>query len=170
MSKVRRVYVEKKPAFAVKAKELQAEIKSYLGISSVTGVRELIRYDIENISEKMLQRLILEDIPSFLKELGDGFSFIENEYKIKIGSTYNYIDLLLFNIKYNCYVVIELKVCKLKKEHIGQIEVYMNYIDKNIKTINQDKTIGIIISRRDNHYYIEYSSDKRILTREYILT
>ena len=126
--------------------------------------------DKENISEKVLQRLILEDIPSFLKELGTGFSFIENEYKIKIGSTYNYIDLLLFNIKYNCYVVIELKVCKLKKEHIGQIEVYMNYIDKNIKTINQDKTIGIIISRRDNHYYIEYSSDKRILTREYIIT
>ena len=126
--------------------------------------------DKENISEKVLQRLILEDIPSFLKELGTGFSFIENEYKIKIGSTYNYIDLLLFNIKFNCYVVIELKVCELKKEHIGQIEVYMNYIDKHIKSINQDKTIGIIISRRDNHYYIEYSSDKRILTREYILS
>ena len=126
--------------------------------------------DKENISEKVLQRLILEDIPSFLKELGTGFSFIENEYKIKIGSTYNYIDLLLFNIKYNCYVVIELKVCKLKKEHIGQIEVYMNYIDRHIKSINQDKTIGIIISRRNNNYYIEYSSDKRILTREYILT
>ena len=59
--------------------------------------------DKENISEKVLQRLILEDIPSFLKELGTGFSFIENEYKIKIGNTYNYIDLLLFNIKYNCY-------------------------------------------------------------------
>ena len=126
--------------------------------------------DKENISEKVLQRLILEDIPSFLKELGTGFSFIENEYKIKIGSTYNYIDLLLFNIKYNCYVVIELKVCKLKKEHIGQIEVYMNYIDRHIKSINQDKTIGIIIYRRNNNYYIEYSSDKRILTREYILT
>ena len=126
--------------------------------------------DKENISEKVLKNLILEDLDNFLKELGSGFCYIENEYKIKIGSTYNYIDLLLFNIKYNCYVVIELKVCKLKKEHIGQIEVYMNYIDKNIKTINQDKTIGIIISRRDKHYYIEYSSDKRILTREYILT
>ena len=133
-------------------------------------IKNKYNYDIKNISEKMLQTLILEDIPSFLKELGTGFSFIENEYKIKIGSTYNYIDLLLFNIKFNCYVVIELKVCELKKEHIGQIEVYMNYIDKHIKSINQDKTIGIIISRRDNHYYIEYSSDKRILTREYILS
>ena len=132
-------------------------------------IKNKYNYDIENISEKMLQTLILEDIPSFLKELGDGFSFIENEYKIKIGNTYNYIDLLLFNIKFNCYVVIELKVCELKKEHIGQIEVYMNYIDKHIKSINQDKTIGIIISRRDNHYYIEYSSDSRIYTRNYIL-
>ena len=133
-------------------------------------IKNKLGIDKENISEKILQRLILEDIPSFLKELGTGFSFIENEYKIKIGSTYNYIDLLLFNIKYNCYVVIELKVCELKKEHIGQIEVYMNYIDRHIKSINQDKTIGIIISRRDNHYYIEYSSDKRILTREYIIS
>ena len=126
-------------------------------------------FDKERISEKVLQNLILEDIPSFLDELGDGYSFIRNEYKIKMGDTYNYIDLLLFNIKYNCYVVVELKVTELKKEHIGQIEVYMNYIDKHIKTINQDKTIGIIITKRDNHYYIEYSSDKRILTREYIL-
>ena len=117
----------------------------------------------------MLQRLILEDIPSFLKELGDGFSFIENEYKIKIGDIYNYIDLLLFNYIYNCFIVIELKVCELKKEHIGQIEVYMNYIDKHIKSINQDKTIGIIISRRDNHYYIEYCSDNRIYTRDYVI-
>ena len=132
-------------------------------------IKNKYNYDIENISEKMLQTLILEDIPSFLKELGDGFSFIENEYKIKIGNTYNYIDLLLFNYVYNCFVVIELKVCELKKEHIGQIEVYMNYIDKHIKNINQDKTIGIIISRRDNHYYIEYCSDSRIYTRNYIL-
>ena len=127
-------------------------------------------FDKERISEKVLQNLILEDIPSFLDELGNGYSFIRNEYKIKIGDTYNYIDFLLFNIKYNCYVVVELKVTELKKEHIGQIEVYMNYIDKHIKTINQDKTIGIIINKRDNHYYIEYSSDKRILTREYILS
>ena len=77
--------------------------------------------------------------------------------------------MLLYNIKYKCYVVVELKVTELKKEHTGQIMTYMNYIDKNIKSINQDKTIGIIISKRDNHYYIEYSSDNRILAREYSL-
>ena len=69
----------------------------------------------KNISEKLLQQLILEDIPSFLEELGTGFTFIKNKYKIKVGNTYNYIDLLLYNIKYKCYVVVELKVTDLKK-------------------------------------------------------
>ena len=127
----------------------------------------IIRSDKEIISEKVLQRVILEDIPSFLESLGAGFTFIKNEYKIKIGNQYNYIDLLLFNIEYNCYVVVELKVTGLKKEHIGQVEVYMNYIDKYIKKINHDNTIGIIIVRRNNKYIIEYCSDKRIISREY---
>ena len=133
-------------------------------------IRNKYNIDKESITEKILQRLILEDIPSFLKELGEGFTFIENEYKIKIGNTYNYIDLLLFNYIYNCFVVIELKVTELKKEHIGQIQIYMNYIDKNIKTINQDKTIGVIICKKDNDYYIEYSSDNRIFSKNYILS
>ena len=126
-------------------------------------------FDKERISEKVLQNLILEDIPSFLEELGTGYSFIKNEYKIKIGNNYNYIDLLLFNIEYNCYVVVELKVTELKKEHIGQIQIYMNYIDNSLRKLTQDKTIGLIICKKDNKYVIEYSSDKRILSREYIL-
>jgi len=95
--------------------------------------------------------------------------FIGSEYKVKIGNTYNFIDLLLYNYEYNCFVVIELKVTELKKEHIGQIQVYMNYIDKNIKNINQGKTIGIIICRKDNKFVMEYCSDERIITREYEL-
>ena len=121
------------------------------------------------ISEKVLQQIILEDIKNFMQELGTDFCFISNEYPIKIGNNYNYIDLLLYNIDFNCYVVVELKVTKLKKEHIGQIEVYMNYIDRNLKRENQDKTIGIIICKKDNEYIIEYCSDKRIIARNYEL-
>ena len=62
-----------------------------------------------------------------------------------------------------------LKVTELKKEYIGQIQVYMNYIDSNLKRINHDKTIGIIICKRNNRYIIEYCSDKRIISREYNL-
>lgn len=123
----------------------------------------------KDISEKILQNLILEDLQSFLKELGESFCYIGNEYKIKLDDRYNYIDLLLFNIEYNCYIVVELKVTELKKEHIGQIELYMNYIDKNIKKITHNNTIGIIICKKDNKFVIEYCSDKRIISREYDL-
>ena len=125
--------------------------------------------DYNEISEKVLKKLILENIESFMNELGNSFSFIGSEYKIKIDDRYNYIDLLLFNIEYNCYVVVELKITELKKEHIGQIEFYMNYIDKNLKNINQNKTIGIIICKKGNKYVIEYCSDDRIIAREYEL-
>lgn len=60
----------------------------------------------EIISEKILQKLVLEDIESFMKELGNSFCFIGSEYKIRLGNNFNYIDLLLFNIEYNCYVVV----------------------------------------------------------------
>ena len=127
-------------------------------------IKNNLNYEV--ISEKALQKMILEDIPAFLSELGNGFTFIRNEYPIKIGNNYNYIDLLLYNIEFNCYVVVELKITELKKEHIGQIEVYMNYIDKNLKTITQDKTIGIILCKKDNKFIMEYCSDERIKVRK----
>ena len=122
------------------------------------------------VTEKVLHNLILEDIPSFMKELGNGYSFIDDEYKIKIGDTYHKIDLLLFNIKYNAYVVVELKVNEFKVEYISQVQKYMNYIDKNIKEISNNSTIGILICKRENKYVIEYCSDERIVIRKYVLT
>ena len=121
------------------------------------------------ISERVLEELILNDLENFLNQLGNGFSFIGSEYKIKIGNTYNYIDILLYNIEFNCYVVVELKVTELRKEHIGQIEIYMNYIDKNKKRIGMSNTIGLIISKYKNEYIIEYSSDNRIKVTTYLI-
>lgn len=124
-------------------------------------IKNSSKHDI--FSEKVLQKLILEDVESYMKELGNSFCFIGSEYKIRLDNTFNYIDLLLFNIEYNCYVVVELKVIELKKEHIGQIQVYMNYINENLRKLNQNKTIGIIICKQDNKYVIEYCSDDRII-------
>ena len=123
----------------------------------------------EILSEKSLHNLILEDIESFMKELGSTFSFIGSEYKIKIGDRNNYIDLLLFNIKYNCYVVVELKVTEFKVEYVSQVQKYMNYIDKNIKEISNNNTMGILICKRENKFVIEYCSDDRIAVRKYEL-
>ena len=132
-------------------------------------IRNKNNLDVNKISEKILQELILEDIPAFLDELGEGFTFIRNEYKIKIGDNYHRIDLLLFNYIYNCFVVIELKITELKSSYIGQIEEYMNYIDKNIKKPIHDKTIGIIICKKDNKFVMEYCSDSRIFSKEYVI-
>ena len=123
----------------------------------------------EVISEYALKQSILNNLDEFLSELGLGFTYVGNEFKIKLDNRYNYIDLLLFNTEYNCYVVVELKITELKKEHIGQIQVYMNYIDNNLKKVSQNKTIGIIICKRNNRYVIEYCSDERIFSREYEL-
>ena len=154
---------------------LDDKTKAKLISSHETSVVDFIKNPIfiknntekEIISEKVLQKVILEDISNFLKELGNGFTFVENEYKIKVGNNYNYIDLLLYNYEFNCFAVVELKVTELKKEHIGQIEVYMNYIDKTLRKPTQDKTIGIIICKKDNKFIMEYCSDSRILAREY---
>ena len=156
---------------------LDEETKKKLKTKEELKVPDLVKNPIQikntsgnnEISEKILQKLILEDISSFLKELGNGFSFIDSEYKIKIGDRYNYIDLLLYNIKYKCYVVVELKVTELNSNHTGQIQKYMNYMDKNIKSIDDNKTVGIIICKKENKYVIEYCSDDRILAREYEL-
>ena len=121
----------------------------------------------EKLSEYALHQLILENMDDFLKELGVGFTYVGSEVKIKIGDRYNYIDFLLFNVKYNCYVVLELKVTEMKAEYIGQITKYINYVDKNIKELFNDKTVGVVICKRENKYVLEYCSDNRIFTTTY---
>ena len=121
----------------------------------------------EKLSEYALHQLILENMDDFLKELGIGFTYVGSEVKIKIGDRYNYIDFLLFNVKYNCYVVIELKATEMKAEYIGQITKYINYIDKNVKELFNDKTVGVVICKKENKYVLEYCSDNRIFTTTY---
>ena len=128
---------------------LSVETKTKLIESKELKVDDLITNPIiiktnllkEDLSEYALKLAILNNIDEFLKQLGTGFAYVGNEFRINIGDRYNYIDLLLFNYIYDCFVVIELKVTELKKEYIGQIQVYMNYIDKNVKRIVQTDTI-----------------------------
>lgn len=156
---------------------LSMETRNKIVNNSKLEVKDLVpnpiliknKNNIEIITEKALHNLILEDVELFMKELGNSFSFIGSEYKIKIGDTYHKIDLLLFNIKYNAYVVVELKITEFKVGYISQVQKYMNYIDKNIKEISNNNTIGILICRKENRFVIEYCSDDRIAVREYEL-
>ena len=156
---------------------LDNETKNKLIENKDTNVSDFIKNPIviknslghENINEKELKRLIIENMDNFLKELGLGFTYVGNEYKIKVDSTYNYIDILLYNYIYKCFTVVELKLVPLKAEHVGQITKYLNYIDKNIKRADDNNTIGIILSERNNKIVLEYCSDSRIFFKEFVL-
>ena len=117
----------------------------------------IIQKDYMNYYVEIKEQLINNEIYKRGKDYSKNRSDLE---------TY-YIDLLLFNYIYNCFIVVELQVTELRKEYIGQIEVYMNYVDRNIKNMYQDKTIGIIIVKKENKFVLEYCSDDRIFTTTY---
>ena len=116
----------------------------------------------EELTEKVLENLIIDNISYVMEQLGEGYCFIKNQYKINIGNNKNYIDILLFNIKYNNYVVIELKVREFRKEDVGQILLYMNYIDKEVKSITHNKTMGIIITKEVDKFVVRYVNHDNI--------
>ena len=95
-------------------------------------------------SEHDLEISILSNLSFFFKQLGEGFAFIENQFKINDGQNNYYIDILLFNYELNCFIVVELKLRSLKKEDKAQIEFYMKLIDEQIKKPFHNKSIGTI--------------------------
>ena len=163
----------------IKSKEyerLDSKIKEKLVKQEEVSVKDKIPDPIvlegleskERLTEKIVQKWIDENPTSFCKSLGEGYSYIESQYKIKIGSNYNYIDVLLFNVIDMNYVVVEIKVTELKKEHIGQIETYMNYVDANLKKDFHNKTTGILLVRENNKWLIKYINNDGIMVRKYI--
>ena len=122
------------------------------------------------VNEKAIHKYIISLLENKFLELGTGFALVGHEYKIKIGASYNYIDLLFFNIKLNAYIVVEVKTKESKPQDIGQLEFYVNYIEKNIKESNNNKTIGILIVKKKNKFVIEYTTSNDIYVTTYMLT
>ena len=128
----------------------------------------LIKIDkhIDKLNEKALHKYIIEMLEDKFLELGVGFALVAHEYKIKINNHTFRIDLLFYNIKLNSYIVVELKTREFKPQDIGQLELYVNYIDKNIKE-NHNKTIGLLIVKKKDKYVIEYTTNKDIFVTTY---
>jgi len=118
--------------------------------------------DIEHFSEKVLHKYIIEMLENKFLELGCGFALIGHEYKINIEGRIYKMDLLFFNYELNAFVVVEIKIRELEAKDIGQLEFYVNYVDKNIRKINHNKTIGLLVVKKNNKYVIEYSTNKDI--------
>jgi len=121
-------------------------------------------------TEKDLETTILSQLKLFFKELGEGFAFIENQYKIVYENKNYFVDILLFNIKLNCYVVVELKLRELKKEDKAQIEFYMDLVDKGLKEQTHNKTIGIIITKEQDKLIANFIRRENIIPLIYQFT
>jgi len=124
-----------------------------------------VNNNIDKLSEKALKQFILEKIEDFLLELGYGFTYVGSEYKLGKFRC----DLLFFNYELNSFVVIELKIRKLSSRDIGQIKLYMSYIDCNIKKDYMNNTIGIILCKENDEIVIKYITDVNILLSTYQL-
>jgi len=109
--------------------------------------------DINKIkSEKELQQSLLKNITKFILELGNGFSFVGEKYRLKVEEDYYEIDLLFYHIPSHSYVVFELKTTKFKPEYIGQLLFYTNYIDMYVKNDLDSSTIGIVLCPEANGF------------------
>ena len=122
-----------------------------------------INEDLDNVSEEKLAKIIRKELEIFLLELGHGYAYIGKE--VRMGESY--CDLLFFNYEFNCFVVIELKTRKIKKEDIGQLEYYINYVDENMKKESFNPTIGVLVAKEGNYLVMKYCTNKNIYKTTY---
>ena len=121
----------------------------------------------EVYTEKVLQEIIYENLDSFMKQLGGGYTYMSREYKLNIGDKKNYIDFLFYNVIDSRYCVVEIKTREYRKTDYGQIKTYMNYVDEHLKTITQNNTIGIIITKSVNKFEAHYVKDNQVTIVEF---
>ena len=126
-----------------------------------------VNHEVKN--EHDLELSILTNLDYFFKQLGDGFTYVNHQYKISDGNNNYYIDILLFNYKLNCFIVVELKLRSLKKEDKAQIEYYMKLVDEQIKEVYHNKTIGIIISKESDKLIVNFIRSSDIIPLYYEL-
>ena len=111
-----------------------------------------------NYKEKDLEQSIIDNMSKFLLELGKGYSYVARQKKLKIDNKTYYVDLVFYNSILRCYVLIDLKLDKLQHNALSQMDLYCNYFDENIKTYEENKTIGLILVKENNEIVIKYSS------------
>ncbi len=161
-------YLKLSNKLCLTTRELRVKIKSKEYERLPLETKEKLKNNDGKLTEKAVQTWINENPMKFCDALGEGYIYAGSQYKIKIGSNYNYIDVLLFNYIFNSFIVVEIKVTELKKEYIGQIQTYMNYIDINLRKEFHNKTTGILLVRENNKWLIKYVNNSDIVIREFI--
>ena len=113
-------------------------------------------------SEKNLRKAITENLKQFILEFGKDFSFIGEEYRVQVGGQDFYIDLLFYNRALSCLVPIELKIGKFKPEHIGQLNFYLEALDRDVKKPNENPSVGLILCAGKDDAVVEYALSRSL--------
>ena len=111
----------------------------------------------EQFSERSLRKAITDNLKQFILEFGKDFTFIGEEYRVQVGGQDFYIDLLFYNRALSCLVPIELKIGKFKPEHIGQINFYLEALDRDVKKPNENPSVGVILCASKDDAVVEYA-------------
>ena len=157
-------YADKKNIKLITDKETSLDIKDMIHDPILININSK-----EKTSEKVLKKYILKELEHFFLELGTGFTFVGSEYKLSYDNKNYYVDLLLFNYKLNRFIVCELKLNSVNARDIGQTLNYIKIIDKTLKEKNHKNTIGIIVSKRNDKFILEYVSDLSLMLTTYKL-
>ena len=111
----------------------------------------------EKYDEKELKDALMANITSFLLELGNGFAYVGREFRLEIGETENFIDLLFYNIKLHCYVVVEIKIKEFESGDMGQLGTYMVAVNHQLKGKEDGPTLGLLICRSKDNVKAQYA-------------
>lgn len=123
-------------------------------------------------SENELESAIIDKMEHFLLELGKGFAFVSRQKRITSGVKHFYIDLVFYNRLLKCFVLIDLKIGELKHQDLGQMQMYVNYFDRDVKEKEENPTIGIVLCKENDHFVVEYTLPKdnnQIFAKKYQL-
>lgn len=123
----------------------------------------------KHISEKILKKYILNELRDFFLQIGSGFLYAGSEYKLTYYGKNFYVDILLFNINLNCYIPVELKLNSTNYKDISQIQLYRKIIDSTLKKKHHNKSIGLIISKRNDNFIFSYVNDDGVYLISYDL-
>jgi predicted nuclease of restriction endonuclease-like (RecB) superfamily len=141
-----------------------SDVKNQLFISQNSGLTALrdsyvLEFlDIpENHKEKELRKAIIANLRDFILEFGKDFTLVGEEYKVQVGNRDFRIDLLLYNRDLSCLVAIELKVTDFKPEHLGQLEFYLEALDRDVRKPNENPSVGLILCAGKDDEIVEYA-------------
>lgn len=151
----------------------QLQLSKHEGLASLRDSYVLEFLDIpDSHSESDLQKAITANLKDFILEFGKDLSFMGQEYRLQVGNTDFFIDLLFYNRELQCLVAIELKTEKFKPEHLGQLEFYLEALDRDVKKPNENPSIGLVLCASKDETVVEYALSRSLspaLVAEYKL-